>query len=110
MAGLNAPVSASSAVTRSAWSVARSADETVERSAGTGNLAVASAKALPAVPLLFVVRYLFYRLFRADIPDGEFSECARGSSFSESGQRQRRRQSQREEGDGHETHIDCFEI
>lgn len=56
IAGLKASVSASSAVSRSAWRVSRSADETVARSAGTGNLAVASARALPAVPLLFNVR------------------------------------------------------
>lgn len=62
IAGLNASVSASSAVTRSAWRVARSVEETVARSAGTGNLAVASARAFPAVPLLFVVRYTCYQL------------------------------------------------
>lgn len=53
MAGSKASVSASSAVSRSVCRVSRSVDETVERSAGTGNLAVASARALPAVPLLF---------------------------------------------------------
>lgn len=56
-AGLKASVSASSAVTRSACRVWRSADDTEARSAGTGNLAVASARALPAVPLLFSIRH-----------------------------------------------------
>lgn len=112
MAGLKACVSASSAVTRSACRVARSAAETVARSAGTGNLAVASARALPAVPLLFDVRKTInssWWLREENVPDGEFSECARSSSFSKSRQRQRRRQSQREKGDGHETHFDLFD-
>jgi hypothetical protein len=40
-------------------------EETAARSAGTGNLAVASARALPAVPLLFSVRYVtFFYEFR----------------------------------------------
>lgn len=86
MAGLKACVSASSAVTRSACRVARSADETVARSAGTGNLAVASARALPAVPLLFNVRNCQYSLVvLRDVPDGKFGECAGSSSLSKSG-------------------------
>lgn len=52
MAGSKAEVSADSADSRSVRIVARSVAETAARSLPTGNLAVASAAALPATPAL----------------------------------------------------------